>query len=71
MALPAAMQHGLILSLACMGNRVYTGLREDEMYVVLRGRDLEAVADALAVITSANAALNDYAKGRRSQLTTL
>jgi uncharacterized protein (DUF169 family) len=71
MALPAAMQHGLILSLAFMGNRVYTGLREDEMYVVLRGRDLEAVADALAVITSANAALNDYAKGRRSQLTTL
>ena len=71
MALPVAMQHSSILSLGCMGNRVYTGLGEDEMYVVLRGRDLEAVADALAVITSANAALNDYAKGRRSQLTTL
>jgi uncharacterized protein (DUF169 family) len=71
MALPAAMQHGSILSLGCMGNRVYTGLGEDEMYVVLRGRDLAGVADALAVITSANAALNDYAKGRRAQLATL
>ena len=71
MALPAAMQHGSILSLGCMGNRVYTGLGEDEMYIVLRGRDLAAVADALAVITSANAALNDYAKNRRSRLATL
>src|SRR5580692_9870530 len=71
MALPAALQHGSILSLGCMGNRVYTGLGEDEMYLVLRGRDLAAVADALGVITSANAALNDYAQGRRSQLATI
>jgi uncharacterized protein (DUF169 family) len=71
MALPAALQHGSILSLGCMGNRVYTGLGEDEMYLVLRGRDLAAVADALDVITSANAALNDYAQGRRSQLATI
>jgi hypothetical protein len=27
------------LSLGCMGNRVYTGLGEDEMYFVVRGRD--------------------------------
>jgi len=32
---------------------------------------LAAVADALDVITSANAALNDYAQGRRSQLATI
>jgi uncharacterized protein (DUF169 family) len=71
MALPASMQMGAILSLGCMGNRVYTGLGEDEMYFVLRGADLAAVADALAVITSANAALNEYASGRRSQLATI
>jgi hypothetical protein len=41
------------------------------MYGVLRGRDLAAVADALGVIPNANAALNDYAKGRREQLATL
>jgi uncharacterized protein (DUF169 family) len=71
MALPATLQHGAILSLGCMGNRVYTGLGEDEMYLVLRGKDLAAVADALGVITSANAALKDYAAGRRSQLATI
>jgi uncharacterized protein (DUF169 family) len=71
MALPASLQHGSILSLGCIGNRVYTGLTEDEMYVVLRGRDLAAVADALGTINTANAALRDYALGRREQLATL
>jgi uncharacterized protein (DUF169 family) len=71
MALPASLQHGAILSLGCMGNRVYSGLGEDEMYFVLRGADLAAVSDALTVITSANAALNEYATGRRSQLATI
>jgi len=68
MALPATMQHGSILSLGCIGNRVYTGLGEDEMYMVVRGKDVAAIADALRVITSANAALSDYAQGRRQQL---
>src|SRR3984957_18119585 len=40
MALPATLAHGSIMSLGCMGNRVYTGLGEDEMYLVLRGSDL-------------------------------
>jgi uncharacterized protein (DUF169 family) len=71
MALPTALAHGSILSLGCMGNRVYTGLGEDEMYLVVPGNDLEIVADALGVITSANAALNEYAEGRRSQLATM
>jgi uncharacterized protein (DUF169 family) len=71
MALPASLQHGAILSLGCMGNRVYTGLGEDEVYVVLRGDDVPAVADALGIISSANAALNEYARGRRQQLATL
>ena len=70
MALPASLQHGVILSLGCMGNRVYTGLGEDEMYFVVRGKDLAAVADALTTITSANAALNTYATGRRTELAT-
>jgi uncharacterized protein (DUF169 family) len=71
MALPASAQHGAIFSLGCVGNRVYTGLGEDEMYFVLHGKDLSAVADALGVIASANAALNEYANGRRAQLATL
>ncbi|MGH9771880.1 MAG: DUF169 domain-containing protein [Candidatus Acidiferrales bacterium] len=71
MALPASLQHGALLSLGCSGNRVYTGLGEDEMYIFLRGGDLAAVAAALSVITSANSALTDYARSRRAQLTTL
>ena len=70
MALPAALQNGAILSLGCIGNRVYTGLGDDEMYIVLRGEDLPAVADALEIIVNANKALNDYANGRRRDLAT-
>jgi|ERR1700731_750760 hypothetical protein len=63
MALPASLQHGAIFSLGCIGNRVYTGLAEDQMYFVVRGQDLEAIADVLEVVSSANAALSDYAIG--------
>ena len=71
MALPASLQHGAITSLGCIGNRVYTGLGEDELYVVLRGADLAKVAATLTTIGSANVALQDYAKRRRQQLSTL
>jgi uncharacterized protein (DUF169 family) len=68
MALPASLQFGSIASLGCIGNRVYTGLDENEMYVVVRGKDLASVAEALDVINGANAALRDYARGRREEL---
>jgi uncharacterized protein (DUF169 family) len=71
MALPASMQHGSIVSLGCIGNRVYTGLGDDEMYVVIRGKDLASVVEALKTIVSANTALKDYAEGRRQQLSTI
>ncbi len=67
-ALPASLQFGAIASLGCIGNRVYTGLDDDEMYVVLRSKDLASVAEALRVISGANAALRDYARGRKEQL---
>lgn len=70
MALPASLQHGAILSLGCIGNRTYTGLGEDQMYFALRGKDLDAVADALDTVIGANAALSDYAKERRQALST-
>lgn len=70
MALPAAKNGGAILSLGCIGNRVYTGLGDDEMYFVVRGKDLGSVADALAMITYANTAMHEYALGRREELAT-
>ena len=71
MALPASLQHGAIVSLGCIGNRIYTGLGDDEMYVVFRGRDLADIADALDTVVSANLALNAYATGQRKQLASI
>ena len=70
MALPAALAHGTVTSLGCIGNRVYTGLSDDDLYVAIPGADLPEVADALEVITSANAELNAYARDRRARLST-
>jgi uncharacterized protein (DUF169 family) len=70
MALPASRQAGSILSLGCVGNRVYTGLGEDELYFVVRGEDLAALTNELEVITGANDALRVYAQGQRAQLAT-
>ena len=71
MALPASLQHGAILSLGCIGNRVYTGLADDEIYVVFRGRDLANITAALGAIVSANAALRAYAADRREHLASI
>ena len=71
MALPAALASGTVSSLGCTGNRMYTGLREDELYVAVPGADLEKVAGALEIIVSANQAIADYARERRTQLSTL
>ena len=70
MALPASLLHGTITSLGCVGNRIYTGLGEDELYMVLRASDLAKTVDQLQVIGGANAALGDYARSRREQLST-
>jgi uncharacterized protein (DUF169 family) len=70
MALPAALDRGTVSSLGCIGNRVYTGLGDDELYVAVPGADLEKVAAALDIIVSANQALEQYAQDRRAQLAT-
>ncbi len=71
MALPAALATGTVSSLGCAGNRVYTGLGEDELYIAVPGKDLEKVAAALDIIAPANVAITDYAKGRRAELATI
>ncbi len=71
MALPAALEKGTVSSLGCIGNRVYTGVGEDEMYVAVPGADLDKVASALTVIVSANHALENYARDRLAQLSTV
>lgn len=70
MALPAALAGGTAASTACIGNRVYTDVGDDELYVVIPGRDLAKVVAALETIVAANTALDDYHRGRRRALAT-
>lgn len=70
MALPAALAHGLVMSTGCIGNRVYTDVGEDELYVVLPGRDVGRVAAELGVIVNANERLHGYHQARRQSLAT-
>jgi len=68
MALPATLAQGTATSAGCIGNRVYTGIGEDELYVTLRGSDLEKIAGEIDTITSANQALTAYHEDRRATL---
>jgi uncharacterized protein (DUF169 family) len=70
MALPAALAGGAVASTGCIGNRVYTGAGEDELYVAVAGRDIARVADETETIARANAALADYHRCRRATLAT-
>ena len=70
MALPAALAQGVVASSGCVGNRVYTDLGEDELYVAIPGRALAKLVDELDTITSANAALASYHRQRRQDLAT-
>jgi uncharacterized protein (DUF169 family) len=70
MILPAALQHGTVASTGCIGNRVYTGLAETELYVAVPGRDLMQVAGEASIVHSANATLLEYHRGRQRELTT-
>jgi uncharacterized protein (DUF169 family) len=70
MALPAALAHGTVTSLGCIGNRIYTNMGADEIYIVVPGSKVEAVSGALGVITSANTALEEFARGRQASLST-
>jgi uncharacterized protein (DUF169 family) len=71
MAIPAAIAHGAVTSSGCIGNRVYTDIGEDDIYVTLRGADLAKIAQEIDTIQSANATLKQYHQERRQRLSTL
>jgi uncharacterized protein (DUF169 family) len=71
MALPAALANGAVTSSGCIGNRVYTEIGDDELYVVLRGTDLEKIAAEIDTIYTANQTLTQYHQERRQTLTRL
>jgi uncharacterized protein (DUF169 family) len=55
---------GSVVSLGCIGNRVYTELADDELYFALPGKQLGAVVEKLAVIVNANRELEKYHRAR-------
>ena len=52
-------------SLGCIGNRVYTGLGDDELYFTIPGAALSEVVSKLETIVKANRELEQYHEGRR------
>lgn len=52
-------------SLGCIGNRVYTGLADEEFYLALPGAALSAVLEKLATILHANQELEKFHQARR------
>jgi len=69
MALPASLTGGVVFSTGCIGNRVYTDVGEDQLYVAVPGQGLARVAEALETVAAANAQLASYHAERRAALT--
>jgi uncharacterized protein (DUF169 family) len=68
MAIPAALAHGVVTSAGCIGNRVYTGIGDDELYAAVPGRDLEGVCGELRMIVSANTTLEQHHRARKAAI---
>jgi uncharacterized protein (DUF169 family) len=63
--IPAAIQAGrATTSLGCIGNRVYTGLGDDEFYAAIPGPQLGPFIDKLATIVTANRELEHFHRMR-------
>jgi len=71
MAIPAALAHGMTTSAGCIGNRIYTGIGDDELYAAIPGSALEQIARELETVESANVALAEYHRDRQQQLSTV
>ena len=55
-----------VTSLGCIGNRVYTGLGDDELYFTIPGPRVGDVVERLETVMDANRALETYHEGRRA-----
>ncbi len=53
-----------MVSLGCIGNRVYTALEDGEGYAAIPAAALETVALKLAIIAHANAELEKFRRAR-------
>jgi uncharacterized protein (DUF169 family) len=56
------------VSLGCAGNRLYTGLPEDELYIAIPGDSWEAFKSKVAQIVSANARMGEHYRDHEESL---
>ena len=67
--IPQSIASGqVLLSLGCIGNRVYTGLSDQEGYLAIPGAALEATCAQLATILKANEALEQFHRQRKVEV---
>lgn len=59
---------GVAFSLGCRGNRLYTGVPDDELYVSIPGDHWEEVALRLEEIVQANARMAEFYEARRRRI---
>lgn len=57
-----------VTSVGCIGNRVYTGLGDDELYLTVPGPKAAAVLAQVTVTLAANEALEEFHKARAQAL---
>jgi uncharacterized protein (DUF169 family) len=57
-----------VASVGCIGNRVYTGLGDDELYLSVPGSALEATMEKLETILTANTELEKFHRHRAAAL---
>jgi len=68
-AIPQALSaSSSIASVGCIGNRVYTGLGDDELYIAVPGSSVGRVLEELGVISTANRELEKFHRQRAAQL---
>lgn len=70
MSLPTALGQEMVTSAGCLGNRVYTGLDEDELYVLIPGKILGRIAASVDGIAEVNSKITEYHRERRRSLGT-
>src|SRR4029077_18567305 len=67
--IPAVLARpGGVTSLGCIGNRVYTGLGDDELYFTIPGARIGDLVERLETVLHANRELEQYHLGRRASL---
>ena len=57
-----------VTSVGCIGNRVYTGLADDELYIAVPGAAIERVLAEIDTIVNANVELEKFHRARASEL---